>query len=170
MKSAVKQDHGQHEKAKPEVTAHPGLRAADPPRGYTFPRSKERSKNHEAETGHTEREADGAAAPRSLQRTKGVKNVNHCRHRENCERRNGPAALRLVHSHFAWPWPSMSAKNVRGSTRCAASCGQAYTQLGSFKCVHKSHDVAFCLIAAFLRPVRSGSSIITSNGCKLRSE
>src|SRR6266853_800988 len=33
--------------------------------------------------------------------------------------------LRTTDSHFAEPWPSISAKNVRGSTRCAASCGQA---------------------------------------------
>jgi len=49
----------------------------------------------------------------------------------------------------------MPAKNSRGSTRCAASCGQAYTQLGSFRCVHKSHEVAFCLITAFCRPACS---------------
>src|SRR5882762_7040243 len=69
--------------------------------------------------------------------------------------------------HFTSPAAKISAKNVFGSTRCAASCGHAYTQLGSFKCVHKSHEVAFCLMAAFLRPARSGSSTITSNGCKL---
>src|SRR5258707_6627610 len=69
--------------------------------------------------------------------------------------------------HFTAPAASIPAKNSRGSTRCAASCGHAYTQLGSFKCVHKSHEVAFCLITAFCRPACSGSSAITSNGCRL---
>src|SRR2546426_12357441 len=63
--------------------------------------------------------------------------------------------------------PSSGAKNVRGSTRCAASCGHAYTQLGSFKCVQRSHDVAFCFTIALLRPGRSGSSATTSKGCRL---
>src|SRR3989442_10819408 len=63
--------------------------------------------------------------------------------------------------------PSNGAKNVRGSTRCAASCGHAYTQLGSFKCVQRSHDVAFCFTIALLRPGRSGSSATTSKGCRL---
>ena len=36
------------------------------------------------------------------------------------------------------------AKNSGGFTRCAASCGQAYTQLGSAWSGHRSQDVAFC--------------------------
>ena len=37
----------------------------------------------------------------------------------------------------------------------------------SIKCVHKSHEVAFCFTTAFVRPGRSRSSTITSNGCRL---
>src|SRR5271155_5155083 len=43
-------------------------------------------------------------------------------------------------------------KNSFGSTRCAASCGQAYTQLGSARSVHKSQEVAFCFTTAIWRP------------------
>src|SRR5258708_15495833 len=65
------------------------------------------------------------------------------------------------------PAAKISEKKVFGSTRSAASGGHAYTQLGSFKWVHKSHEVAFCLIVAFCRPACSGSSAITSHGCRL---
>src|SRR5712692_8544250 len=167
MKSAVKQNHGQREKTQPEMAAHPGLRPADTPGGHALSRAEKRSKKHEGKTDAAEKQANRAAAARSLRRIERIKHIDHCGRCQNGQRGNGPVALGSVQSHFRWPWPSMSEKNVRGSTRCAASCGHAYTQLGSFKCVHKSHEVAFCLIVAFLRPVRSGSSIITSNGCKL---
>src|SRR5580700_1796816 len=58
-------------------------------------------------------------------------------------------------------------KNSFGSTRCAASCGQAYTQLGSARSVHKSHEVAFCFTTAIWRPAFTGSFSITVNGCML---
>src|SRR5271156_2581394 len=64
-------------------------------------------------------------------------------------------------------WPSRPAKNLRGSTRWAASCGHAYTQLGSARSVHKSHEVAFCLTIAIFRPGWPGSSAITLNGWRL---
>src|SRR5215510_13217228 len=78
-----------------------------------------------------------------------------------------PACRRQAYDSNHDRLSAISAKNFRGSTRCAASCGHAYTQLGSFKCVHKSHEVAFCLITAFFRPGCSESSASTSNGCRL---
>src|SRR5260370_41520725 len=130
------------------MAADRGLCAPDAPRGNAFTRAEKRCKNHEAETDDSEREADGAASARSLRRFGCMEGVHDRRNREECQRCEGPAALRFVHSHFAGPWPSMSAKKVRGSTRCAASCGQASTQLGSFKCGQRPHEVAFCLSAA----------------------
>src|SRR6266403_393305 len=149
------------------MAAHPGLRPADTPGGHALSCAEKRGKKHEGKTETAESQANRAAAARSLWRIERIEQIDHRGRRQNGQRCHGPATLCLIHSHFARPWPSMSAKNVLGSTRCAASCGHAYTQLGSFKCVHKSHEVAFCLIVAFLRPARSGSSIITSNGCKL---
>src|SRR5580704_2036488 len=149
------------------MPAHPSLRASNAPRRNALSSPKKRRENHERETDDTKSQANRAAASRSSRRIEIIDDVNNRRCRENPERRDGPAALGLVHSHFAGPCPSISATNVLGSTRCAASCGHAYTQLGSFKCVQRSHDVAFCLIVAFFRPARSGSSTITSNGCKL---
>src|SRR5438552_8760096 len=140
------------------MTAHPRLRSAHAPRGNTFPCSKESGKDHKSEADGAEREADHAAAARALWSIQVVEDVHDCGTHQNCQCGEGPTALRLVHSHFAEPWPSMVAKNVSGSTRCAASCGQAETQLGSFKFMHRSQEVTFCLMAAFLRPVRSGSS------------
>src|SRR5271170_1182065 len=58
-------------------------------------------------------------------------------------------------------------KNSFGSTRCAASCGQAYTQLGSARSVHKSQEVAFCFTTAISRPAFIGSFSSTVNGCIL---
>jgi len=59
-------------------------------------------------------------------------------------------------------------KTAAAPRECAASCGHAYTQLGSFKCVHKSQDVAFCLTVAFLPPrVFRIFRPSTSNGCRL---
>ena len=107
------------------MTAHPRLRSAHAPRGNTFPRSKERGKDHKGEAHGAEREADNAAAARALWSIQVVEDVHDCGTHQNCQCGEGPTALRLVHSHFAEPWPSMVAKNVRGSTRCAASCGQA---------------------------------------------
>src|SRR5258708_511305 len=40
LKSTVKQNHWQRKKAEPEVAAHPGLCAADAPRGDASPSSK----------------------------------------------------------------------------------------------------------------------------------
>src|SRR5277367_1658895 len=63
------------------------------------------------------------------------------------------------------PCCSRPAKNCRGSTRCAASCGHAYTQLGSANSEQRSQDVAFCLTIAFFFPGDPGTSAKTSNGC-----
>src|SRR5580704_19270196 len=65
------------------------------------------------------------------------------------------------------PCFSKFAKNFRGFTRCAASCGQAYTQLGSAKSEQRSQDVAFCFSSAFFCPGTPGTSEKTLNGCIL---
>src|SRR6185312_13419813 len=58
--------------------------------------------------------------------------------------------------------PSIFAKNSVGFTRCAASCGHAYTQLGSSRSWHKSHDVALRILPWSLAsfPSRSNSWIV----------
>src|ERR1700689_2754254 len=58
-------------------------------------------------------------------------------------------------------------KNCRGSTRCAASCGQANTQLGSAKSEQRSQEVAFCFTIATFFPAAPGTSAKTLNGCML---
>src|SRR6266404_7773964 len=81
-----------------------------------------------------------------------------------------------IYSHRRSTWmsvpafsalPTKSRKKTLGSTRCAASCGQAYTQLGSACSVHRSQDVAFFFTTAICRPGACGSSCITSNECIL---
>ena len=86
MKSPVEKNDWQGQKPEPEMAAHPGLRAADPPRGDAFARAKERGKNHEAETGDAENQADGAATTRSLGRFECVEDVHNRRNREDCQR------------------------------------------------------------------------------------
>src|SRR5438132_7092869 len=121
MKSTVKQNHWKGKKSKPKMSAHPGLCAADAPRGNAFSRAKQRRKNHENKAHDAERETDEAAATRALRRFHRIKDVYGRRNRKYCQRCESPAAVRFVHSHFAGPWPSISPKNVRGSTRWAAS-------------------------------------------------
>src|SRR5258708_7322765 len=119
MKSAVKTNHRKSKEAEPEIAAHPRLCAPAAPRWHAFTRAEKRCKNHEAETDDSEREADGASAARPSWRFGCMEDVHDRRNREDCQRCEGPAALRFVHPHIAGPWPSISAKNVRGSTRCA---------------------------------------------------
>src|SRR5437879_1394126 len=125
MKSTVKKNHRQRKKSKPEMAAHPGLCAADAPSGNAFPGAKQSSKNHESEADDAEHETDNAAAARTSPRFECIEDIHKREKRQNCQRCQCPAALRFVNSHLPGPWPSISAKNVRGSTRCAASCGQA---------------------------------------------
>src|SRR5580765_857637 len=66
MKSAVKQNHGQREKPQPQMAAHPGLRPADTPGGHALSRAEKCSKKHEGKTDAAEKQANGAAAARSL--------------------------------------------------------------------------------------------------------
>ncbi len=54
MKSAVEKNHRQRKDSEPEMAAHPGLCAADTPRGNSFPRAKERCENHESKADETE--------------------------------------------------------------------------------------------------------------------
>src|SRR6476646_3950329 len=65
MKSPVKQNHGQCEKTKPEMAAHPGLGPADTPSGHALSCAEKRGKEHEAETDNAEHQANCAAAARS---------------------------------------------------------------------------------------------------------
>src|SRR5712664_98080 len=62
---------------------------------------------------------------------------------------------------------SSPAKNSGGFTRCAASCGQAYTQLGSAWSWHKSQEVALTRTPAILCPGCAGSSSSAGKGCRL---
>src|SRR5438876_12035097 len=114
MKSAMKQNHRQGEESEPEVSAHPSLCAADAPRRNAFPRAKERCKKHESETDDAERETDSASATRTLGRFECIKNIHKRGKCQDCQRCQCPAALGLVYSHLPGPWPSISAKNVRG--------------------------------------------------------
>src|SRR5712692_9310121 len=66
MKSTVKKNHWQGKEPKPEMAAHPGFCAADAPRGNAFSRAEECGENHEGETNDPKREADNAAAARTL--------------------------------------------------------------------------------------------------------
>src|SRR5262249_28804036 len=50
MKPAVKKNQGKREKTKPEMAAHPGLRAAKAPCWNALARAKRRGKKHERET------------------------------------------------------------------------------------------------------------------------
>src|SRR5258708_32193592 len=84
VKSTVKKNDWQGEKAEPEEDAHPGLRAADAPRGDAFTRAKKRRENDEAETDEAENQAHGAAAARSLRRFECIADVNPNRNAQNC--------------------------------------------------------------------------------------
>src|SRR2546429_243492 len=120
-----------------------------------------------AEPEDSKQETNNASAAWPLRCVERIAEIHDRRGGKHDERRDGPGAVCSVNSHFAPLPPSISAKNDFGSTRCAASCGQAYTQLGSFKCVQRSQEVAFCLMTAFLRPGFCGSSERTSKGCRL---
>src|SRR5208282_4846247 len=58
-------------------------------------------------------------------------------------------------------------KNSSGFTRCAASCGQAYTQLGSSWPRQRSQEVAFTFTLAIVLPGYDRSSNWTGKGCIL---
>src|SRR6266403_5182869 len=99
------------------MAAHPGLRPADTPGGHALSRAEKRGKKHEGKTDAAENQANRAAAAGTLRRIERIKHIDHCGRCQNGERGDGPPALGSIQTHFGWPGPSMSAKNVRGSTR-----------------------------------------------------
>src|SRR5438128_1236243 len=55
MKSSMKENERQREKTEPEMAAHPGLCAPEPPSGNAFTRAEGRSEKHESEADDAER-------------------------------------------------------------------------------------------------------------------
>ena len=125
METTVEQNEREAEKTEPEVATHPSLSAAEPPGRNTLTRAEQRSENHEGETDDAEGEADGAAAARTGGGSARVAEINDGAEAENCERCVEPGTLGAVQSHGRGPWPFTAVKNLRGSTRWAASWGQA---------------------------------------------
>ena len=121
MKAAVEEDKRKAQKAEPQMAAHPGWCSAKAPGGDAFPCTKERGKDHKREAEDAETEADGAATTWASGSPVHVDDVDGCTERENSERSEEPTPLRVIHSHA----PLNPVKNLRGSTRCAASCGHA---------------------------------------------
>ena len=66
VKAAVEEKDREAQQSEPEMTAHPGLRAADTPGGHTLSRPQKRRENHEREPDDAEEKANCAAAARPL--------------------------------------------------------------------------------------------------------
>src|SRR5262249_31727419 len=125
---------------------------------------------HEPVADEAEDQADRAAAGGPVEGAHVIRDVGDRRHGQDAQADHHPVAVRPIDDHGRMEGGAPRtvevplAKNSRGSTRMAAPCGQAYTQLGSLSSVHRSQPVAFSRTTAFF-PVWPSPSIL--NGCML---
>src|SRR3984893_2083046 len=99
VKSAMKKNDRQTECAKPEMAAHPGLSASQPPYRHTLSRAKQRGKKHERKTEDAKGEPGRAPASGALNGIVCVDNVGDQRGGKNYCGSDGPSALGAVNTH-----------------------------------------------------------------------
>src|SRR5262249_8417238 len=155
---------------QPHVALEPGLRPAQAPGRAPGPRAEGAGKEHEAVPDEAVEEPDQAAPRGPVERAEVIRDVGRGGQDEDEQGGPHPAAMAPIDDHGRMDGGAPRtfevpvAKNSRGSTRMAAPCGQAYTQLGSFSSVQRSQPVAFSRTTAFL-PV--WPSAVTLKGCML---
>src|SRR2546426_2421307 len=81
VKAAVEEKDREAQQSEPEMTAHPGLRAAETPGRHTLSRAQKRRENHGREPDDAKEKANCAATARPLRREECIRNVDSERKR-----------------------------------------------------------------------------------------